>query len=341
MKKISSFVLAVIMLVIAMAMAGGCAPRPPEPAQAPPKKPIEITFPIRLAPETVEVMAAEEFKRLVEERSKGRIKVNIFPGGVLGGERDNIEQIQLNEAQITNIGDLLPTLLAPTYAAPTVPFIFPDIKAVRAFWDGDIGQRKRAVIEGSGVVVVGLQERLPRNLTSKRPIHTVEDLKGLKLRVPDIASWIRVWTELGAIPTPIAWAEVYTSLLMGVVDAQENPYAEIVTAKFFEVQRYLMHTKHLTAANHWVASKEFLDNLSPEDRALILKAVEEAIAWGDAKTAARGAEWLQELKNRGMVVIEVDREAFRKAAKPAIERLAAGWAPGVKEEVDRLTGAGR
>lgn len=346
--------LSVLLVLILVAALAGCAPAAQEPAPTPapapvpapapapepePKDPVEITFPIRLAPETVEVMAAEEFKRIVEERSEGRITVNIFPGGALGGERDNIEQIQLNEVQITNIGDLLPTLLAPTYAAPTVPFIFPDIEAVREFWNGEVGQKKREVIEASGVTVIGLQKRLPRNLTANRPIRAVEDLAGLKLRVPDIASWIRIWTHLGAIPTPIAWAEVYMSLQLGVVDAQENPYAEIVTAKLFEVQDYLMQTEHLTAANHWIASKEFMDGLSAEDRDLILQAAEEAIAWGDAKTDEKGAEWLQEIKNQGMEVIEVDKEAFREAAWPAIEALSAGWAPGVKAEVDRIVGA--
>lgn len=345
--------LSVLLVLILVAALAGCAPAAQEPAPTPapapvpapapapepePKDPVEITFPIRLAPETVEVMAAEEFKRIVEERSEGRITVNIFPGGALGGERDNIEQIQLNEVQITNIGDLLPTLLAPTYAAPTVPFIFPDIEAVREFWNGEVGQKKREVIEASGVTVIGLQKRLPRNLTANRPIRAVEDLAGLKLRVPDIASWIRIWTHLGAIPTPIAWAEVYMSLQLGVVDAQENPYAEIVTAKLFEVQDYLMQTEHLTAANHWIASKEFMDGLSAEDRDLILQAAEEAIAWGDAKTDEKGAEWLQEIKNQGMEVIEVDKEAFREAAWPAIEALSAGWAPGVKAEVDRIVG---
>lgn len=338
MRKNFYVVLAVVMLVVVMGMSAGCGNNAGGPPQEPARDPIEISFPIRLAPETVEVQAAEEFKRLVEERSNGRITVNIFSGGALGSERDNIEQIQLNEAQISNIGDLLPTLLAPTYAAPTVPFIFPDIETVREFWDGGIGQRKRDVIEGSGVVVLGLQKRLPRNLTSTKPINTVEDLKGLKVRVPDIASWVRVWTELGAIPTPIAWAEVYTSLLLGVVDAQENPYAEIVTAKLFEVQSYLMHTEHLTAANHWIASKEFVDSLSAEDRELIFKAAEEAIAWGDAKTNALGAEWLAEIKNQGVEVIEVDQEAFRKAAMPALELIAKDWAPGVQEEVSRLAG---
>ena len=281
MKKNLCIIFLVVVLAIVVAVAGGCAQRPKEPVQAPVGEPIkesiEISFPIRLAPDTVEVNAAEEFKRLVEERSEGRIKVNIFPGGALGSERDNIEQIQLNEVQISNIGDLLPTLLAPTYAAPTVPFVLEDIEMVREFWNGEIGQKKRAVIEASDVVVVGLQERLPRNLTSQRPIRSVEDLKGLKLRVPDIASWTRVWTQLGALPTPIAWAEVYTSLELGVVDAQENPYAEIVTARFFEVQDYLTHTNHLTAVNHWIASKKFLDGLSTEDRSLILQAVEEEI----------------------------------------------------------------
>jgi len=349
--------LSVLLVLVLVAALAACAPRVetperPTPAQqerpaavpAPvaepePKEPVEISFPIRLAPETVEVLATEEFKRIVEERSEGRITVNIFPGGALGGERENIEQIQLNEVQMSNIGDLLPTLLAPTYAAPTVPFIFPDIEAVREFWNGEIGQKKRGVIEASGVTVVGLQKRLPRNLTANRPIRTVEDLAGLKLRVPDIASWIRVWTKLGTIPTPIAWAEVYMSLQLGVVDAQENPYAEIVTAKIFEVQDYLMQTEHLTAANHWIASKEFLDGLSPGDRELILQAVEEAIAWGDARTAEKGSEWLQEIKNQGMEVIEIDKEAFREAASPAIEALSVGWAPGVKAEVDRIVGA--
>jgi len=355
MSKVKKMLSVLLVLVLVTALAA-CAPAAQEPGPAPaptpaptpapapvvepePKEPVEIAFAIRLAPENVEVMATEEFKRIVEERSEGRITVNIFSGGSLGGERENIEQIQLNEVQMSNIGDLLPTLLAPTYAAPTVPFIFPDIESVREFWNGEVGQRKKEVIEASDVTVVGLQRRLPRNLTANRPIRTVEDLAGLKLRVPDIASWVRVWTKLGAIPTPIAWAEVYMSLQLGVVDAQENPYAEIVTAKFFEVQDYLMHTEHLTAANHWIASTEFMDGLSPEDRELIIQAAEEAIAWGDAKTAEKGAEWLQEIKDQGMEIIEVDKEAFREAAWPAIEALSAGWAPGVKAEVDRIAGA--
>lgn len=126
---------------------------------------------------------------------------------------------------------------------------------------------------------------------------------------------------------------MYSSLQLGVVEAQENPYGTIMSGKLFEVQKYLINTNHLHAIFHWAGSKEFFDGLSAEDRELVQTAIDEVVAWANQETRAAAAQVLQELQARGMEVIEVDGAAFRKLALPAIQELAKDWADGVYDEV--------
>lgn len=332
----------VLLLVFALSVSvlAGCSsnnadqPEQPEQPEQPAEK-VEITIAIATAPNTIEAQAAEMFKDLVEERSNGKFEVSIFAGGSLGGERDNIEQLKINEVQMSILGDILPSLLAPDSSPTVVPFIYPDLEAVYAAWDGKLGDMMKASIEENGLVMLGLQERGARNLTTNKPVNSPEDLKGLKIRVPEIPSWVKVWSQLGTLPTPIAWPEVYNSLQLGVVEAQENPYSNITTAKLYEVQDYLVHTNHLINVFHWAGSKQFFDSLSEEDRNLIQTAIDEATAWADQETKATADQLLQEIKDTGMQVIEVDGAAFRRAALPAIQELAKDWAPGVYEEVEQ------
>jgi len=303
------------------------------------EKPIEITFAIHTPPGTIENQAAEMFKKTVEEKTNNAIIVKLFPGAVLGGEKDNIEQIKTGEIQMSIFGDILTSMYAPEYDPTVVPFIFPDMESVYKYWNGPFGEKIKQALEQKGnVILLGQIKRGARNLTTNKEVKTPEDLKGIKIRVPEIPTWITVWKSLGALPTPIAWNEVYSALQTKVVDAQENPYENIYSAKLYEVQKYTIKTEHLFNMFHWVVNKDFFNNLKPEYQQIILDAVKEATKWGDDQIEKKEEELEQKLKEAGMKIIEVDKEAFRKAAIPGIKEVAKGWAPGVWDEIKGYIG---
>jgi tripartite ATP-independent transporter DctP family solute receptor len=294
---------------------------------------VELGF--ALPPPGPEFAAVDKFIELVQKRSDGKIKVKTFPSAVLGGERDNIEQLTVNQVAMTLNGDLLPNVAAPQYAATVVPFVFPGPEAVYGYWASPIGE-KEAIRGKVGIEVVAFMRRGDRHLTAKKAINTPDDIKGVKLRVPEIPSWVKAWTAVGARPTPVAWPEVFSGLQMGVVDAQENPCFNINQAKLYEVQQYLIYTAHVPAVWHWSISKKFLDGLTPELRKAVVDSAVEAAKFGDDLSKTEIDKTCNELETKHkMKPIKPNRAAFVAAARLAIDELAKAWAPGVLEAVSK------
>lgn len=299
---------------------------------------IEIPFALHTTPPGPDHEAVERFAELVAERSGGQLIVITYPGGVLGGEIDNIQQLKVGEIALSIHGDLLPSMLAARFAPHVVPFVFRSAEGAMAYWDTEVGQQLREAIENQGIIVVGMQRRGDRHLTANRAVTTPADVRGIRLRVPEIGSWVKAWSEVGARPTPVAWPEVFSALQTGVVEAQENPCISIYQARLYEVQSYLIMTAHLPNLFHWAASTRFLDRLTPEQRQIIIEAAAEASRYGDQVAQEQIAAFCQALvEEHGMELIEPDREAFWQAAHPAIQRLAeTTWAPGVLDTVNEL-----
>jgi tripartite ATP-independent transporter DctP family solute receptor len=318
--------------LLAAAAVGIAASTAPALAQS-----VELGFALHTSPPGPEFAAVDKFIELVQKRSDGKIKVKTFPSAVLGGERDNIEQLTVNQVAMTLNGDLLPNVAAPEYAATVVPFVFPDPEAVYEYWASPIGEKAKDAIRSKvGIEVVAFMRRGDRHLTAKKPINTPDDIKGVKLRVPEIPSWVKAWTAVGARPTPVAWPEVFSGLQMGVVDAQENPCFNVNQAKLYEVQQYLIYTSHVPAVWHWSISKKFLDGLTPELRKVVIDSAVEAAKFGDELTKGEIDKTCSELETKHkMKPIKPDRAAFVTAARPAIDELAKGWAPGVREAVSK------
>ena len=298
---------------------------------------IELGIALHTSPPGPEFQAVDRFTELVKQRSGGKIQVKTFPSAVLGGERDNIEQLTVNQVAMTLNGDLLPNVAAPQYAATVVPFVFPDPESVYEYWASPIGEKaKEAIRSKVGIEVVAFMRRGDRHLSAKKPISKPDDIKGVKLRVPEIPSWVKAWTAVGARPTPVAWPEVFSALQMGVVDAQENPCFNINQAKLYEVQQYLIYTAHVPAVWHWSISKRFLDGLGPDLRKVVVDSAVEAAKFGDELTKSEIDKTCNELETKHkMKPIRPDRAAFVKAARPAIDELAKAWAPGVLDAVSK------
>lgn len=297
----------------------------------------ELAFALHTAPGGPDHAAVDVFKGLVESRSKGRLKVTMFPGAQLGGERDNLEQLKQGEVALTLSGGLCVSLYAPEYSPTIIPFVFPSVEDVFAAWDGMIGNNiKKNFMEKGGVHLIGIQRRGSRMLTAKKAIPTPAEVKGLKIRVPEIPTWVEVWRELGALPTVVAWPEVFGALQTGVVEAQENPLYLIYTTKLYEVQNHVMLTAHLHAAFHWLMSDKVLKSLPKDLQQIVLDSAAQAAEYGDMLTAKQEKGYKDKLKEAGMTVLEVDVRPFIEKAKPAVERIRKDWAPGVYEEVQKI-----
>jgi tripartite ATP-independent transporter DctP family solute receptor len=283
---------------------------------------------------------AKLIKEKIEKGTNGEITVNLL-GPEVGGEREILEGTSRNEYQVVQSGDMCIAYYAPKYAATSVPYVFPDYSYVYKAYEGKLGEKiNESLMENGNMRLVGLQKRGARLLTANKPVYSLADLKGAKLRVPQVKTWVEVWKELGALPTPIAWPEVFTSLQTNVIDMQENPAAQIYEAKLYEVQKYVIMTEHLCAYFHWLVNEDYLQQLSPEYRKIVLDAVKEATDWGSKQQDENIAKLFVELqKDYGMQVIIPNKYEFFEAAKPAINRIMKEqWAPEMKEYLEEVLG---
>jgi tripartite ATP-independent transporter DctP family solute receptor len=275
---------------------------------------------------------ANRIKNDLEKGSNGEMVVKLL-GPEVGGERDLQEGTSRNEFQIFQSGDMAVSTYGVKYAVMSAPFLFPGYDGVDKVYKGKLGEKlNEALVKNGNMRILGLSRRGARLLTANKPIPTPAELKGLKLRVPEIPQWVAIWKEIGALPTPVAWPEVFTALQTGVVNGQENPILQIHEAKLYEVQKYVMMTEHLSPYFHWIANEKFLQGLSPANRKIVEDAVKSAADWGSTKQVEKAAELRAMMEKFGTKFIEVDKPKFIQAARPAIDRIASQqWAPEVKD----------
>ncbi len=262
-------------------------------------------------------------------------------GPEVGGERDLMEGTTRNEFQIFQGGDMGVSSYGAKYCVMCVPFVLPGYDAVDKAYQGKLGQRlNEAMIKNGNLRIVGLSRRGSRLLTASKAVMSPADIKGLKLRVPEIKTWVEVWKEVGALPTPVAWPEVFTALQTGVVNGQENPILQIYEAKLYEVQKFVMMTEHLSTYFHWLVNEKFYQGLTPANRKLVEDTIKSATAWGSQQQAEKSAQLQATMeKDHGVKFIQVDKKPFIAAARPAVDRIASEqWAPEVKGMVQEILG---
>ncbi len=262
--------------------------------------------------------AAVKFGEELSTLTKGRIEVEVFPNESLGKEIDLINGMQLGTADMTISGESLQNW-APMAALLAVPYAYKSLEHMDEVAGGKIGDDIKAeIIEKARVRPIAYFARGPRNLTSKRPIKSPDDLDALKLRVPNVPLFVDVWKTLGAQPTPMAFSEVFTSLQNGTIDAQENPLALIKSANFNEVQGYVNKTEHVRSWIYLVISEITWGKLSDSDKEAVMQAAATAQAYERELFLADETKLVDELKGKGMEFVEVDGAAFAAKAKDAV-----------------------
>jgi len=262
-------------------------------------------------------IGAEYFKKLVEERSNGEIKVNIFPQGQLGGsERELLEGVRMGTIEIVSIaaGGALPSFV-PEFQVLGIPYLFQSREQVYAVLDGEVGDELGALMLGKGFQNLAFWEVGFRNFTNNiRPIEKPEDIKGLKIRVQESKSWMEFIKMLGGIPTPISFGELYSALQQKVVDGQENPIATIYSMKYYEVQKYLTLDGHTYEAAAIIANPKWFSSLSEEHQKIIKDAARDAATYQREKLFEMDQERLDSIRKAGVEIVEnPDKEAFAQA----------------------------
>lgn len=303
-------------------------------------KPIKISFATYMPKGKTEEKGMEYFKQLIDKSSRGRIVVENFYGGVLGGERDQNELTSIGEIQLAITGNVLTDSTCPELMAMDVPYVVSSDENLFKLWDGPLGKRVGArLAEKKNITVLGVQRRGARNLTTKnRQGLFPEDLKGMKMRLPEIRTWLEAWKEIGVLPTPIDTKEIFSALQMGVVEGHENPASSVHHRRIWEVQKYYVLTEHLRSYFLWIASKKWLDGLSAPDRELVVDSLKKALAFANAYDVDEELKLFVDLQKNGIDVVIPDKKAYQKKAGPAIKRMATSWAPGVYEEVVKIEG---
>lgn len=278
---------------------------------------------------------ATKFAEIVAAKSGGKIKVNVFPGGALGGDQQTVSALQGGTVEITALNSGILASQVKDFEVFDFPFMFSNPKEVDAVVDGAFGQKLHARLAEKGIVGLAYWELGFRNITnSRRPINAVEDIAGLKLRVIPNAinvDWVKA---LGANPTPMAFPEVYAALESKAIDGQENPLNVILANKFAEVQKYLALTNHQYNPQSLIFSKKVWDQLSADEKRIVQEAAVEASRFQRQVNREAAAGQLDALKKAGMQVSEfspAELAKLREKMKPVIDKHAAAISATVSE----------
>lgn len=298
---------------------------------------VVLTFGTTMDDSGIDRDIREYFEERITELSNGSIEMEFYMGGQLGGEREALEQMQMGELDM-GYNVIQAELYYPEYNALSIPFLFPDFESMQTFMNGPIGDEieQKARAEG-GIIPLGIHGYGARWTTSNIPFSNIEELQGLKIRMPEIEWWVDVWSELGALPTPIAATEIVTALQTGTVDAQENFLTNIAGRQMWDYQDYLIQTDHIQFYQTWLVSEDTFENkLSANQQEYLTTAVEDTIAYVAEIVEESNAGFLEEIEANGMTIIVPDQEELREKAQPAIEEIIENdLAPGVYEEVQK------
>jgi tripartite ATP-independent transporter DctP family solute receptor len=259
---------------------------------------------------------------LIKQRTDGRIEVQIFPSGQLGGEKDTIEQTRFGVIDMNRINFAPFNNLIPETQILSLPFLFRSEDHMHQVIDGEIGQEIAAAFEPHDLVVLAFYDSGTRSFyNAKHAINTPEDMKGMKVRVQQSDLFIAMIQALGANATPMPFGEVYSALQTGVVDGAENNWPSYDSVKHYEVAKFYSLTEHSMSPEALVMSKMSFDKLSSDDQAIVKAAAKESVPKMRELWKARETEARQRVEAGGAVANQVDKEAFIKAMQPVYDQF--------------------
>lgn len=270
------------------------------------------------------VEAVKQMGRALAEKTGGKMNIRVFPSGALGTEKDTIEQLKLGGLDMMRINVGALNSVVPETLVTVLPFIFRDTAHMRNVLDGPIGDDILKAMEAQGLIGLAFYDSGSRSFyTAKKPIKSLEDFKGLKIRVQPSELFVGMINALGANPTPMPYGEVYTALKTGIVDGAENNWPSYESSRHFEAARYYSLTEHSLAPEVLVFSKPIWDRLSKDDQALIRQAAKDSVPYMRKLWDEREINSRKLVEAGGAQIVTIaNKQELIDAMKPVYEKFA-------------------
>lgn len=281
----------------------------------------------------------KHFTKLVNDRAGGKLKVNFIAGEQLGSDMQVIEQMMQNSVQI--YGDVLDWYAnwVKDFAILAWGFTFRDSDHMQKFLDSEL---YTAMVEKlrkeQGIRVLAAAPTQPRILFAKKPVNTLADLNGIKMRVPEIKTYLTLWETLGTRPSRLAWGEIYLGLKTGVVEAAEGPISSAYAAKLHEAAKYVMRTDHLLSSTHITINEKAFQGLTPDQQKILTEAAREATQWARKLADKETEDTVKKMAAEGATVINIDRKPINAKAKDAVVVMEkdGAWATGLWQTIQGM-----
>lgn len=283
------------------------------------------------APGNPKAVASDKFAELVEQKTHGRVKVEVGGSAQFGDDAESITNMRLGTLAFSANSQGTTSSVVPEFGLLGLPFLFRNLEHAYKVVDGPVGEKLGEDAEKKGLVLLALWDNGIRQVSNNvRPITKPEDLAGIKLRTPPDPMTLSIFKSLGANPAPLAFSELYIALQQGVFDGQENPLMNIYSSKLFEVQKYISLTGHKYESTPLLASKMIFSTLSKEDQKAVREAAVEAGKLNRDMSLAADADLRKKLAEAGVQINEVEQAPFVAMTKPVYDEWAAKFPDMVK-----------
>lgn len=268
------------------------------------------------------VMTVKKIGEIVSQKTNGKYNIKVFGNSSLGSEKDTVEQVKIGALDMVRVSTAAFHGIIPETMVPSFPFIFRDINHFRKAMAGPAGDKILAAFEKHGFIGLALWESGARSIYAKKPVRNLADVKGMKIRVQQSDLWVSLAQAMGANPTPIPMAEVYTALKTGLVDAAENNYPSYETAKHYEAAPVYSETQHVMSPEVIVFSKKVWDTLSKEEQKIIRDAAKETVPYYiDLWTKKEQASKEITIKAGAQYINDVNKAEFVAVMKPVWDKF--------------------
>ena len=291
-------------------------------------------------PGSLFTLSADEFTKRANAKLAGKYKVVVYGSSQLGGDKELLQKLKLGTVDFA-LPSTVMSSEADIFGVFEMPYLVKSREHMKKIENELFWSTMEPETEKKGLKLIAVWENGYRHITnSKHPINTPADLKGIKLRVPEGKWRVKMFQTYGANPSPMKFSEVFTALQTGVMDGQENPFAQIASAKFYEVQKYLSLTGHVyTPAYVAVGAKKWA-TLPADARKILEDTAKETQAWVYEKAARDDEDLLAKMKSAGIQVNNANKDAFIAASKPVYDEYAKE-VPGAKDIIDRAIALGK
>jgi tripartite ATP-independent transporter DctP family solute receptor len=268
------------------------------------------------------VAAVKHMSELLDKRSNGKYKIKVFNKSALGSEKETLDQVKIGALEMNRVNISALNSICPKTLVPTMPFLFGSIEHMRKTLDGPVGEEILKGCEHEGLVGLAFYDSGARSIYAKKPVKSVADTKGLKIRVQQSDLWVALASAMGANPTPMPAGEVYTALKTGLIDAAENNIPSYDGFKHYEAVKFYSRTEHSMAPEMLVMSKAVYDKLPKADQELFRQAAKDSVPFQRKKWDEQEAKSLEVVTKGGATIVsDVDKASFRQAMTPVYTKF--------------------